>query len=212
MQPGKWFRPPLADEMNKRLAMQPTELKHIFKPECCIDYYGESNGEEVSMRNRNIRFLLSWLCVAVYVEIRSLRTQEDQVLGHRLVTCHFEDGDSLTIEACVGTRQAILVAVVAMHVESGEAIHALELTEAVQRHLACPRDELQELSTFFFVEGADCTPEPLDLRRGSLVVVVFGMVLPIVHVDIREAGNQELKFLFVEYRNELRRDNVMESC
>lgn len=50
-----------------------------------------------------------------------------------------------------------------MNVEPAESIHALELTEAVERYFASTSDELKKLGSLFFVEGADRTPEPLDL-------------------------------------------------
>lgn len=70
----------------------------------------------------------------------------------------------LTIEASVRAWQPILIAIITMNVESAEPIHTLELTEAVERYLTGTCDELQKLSSLFFIERTDCTPEPLDLR------------------------------------------------
>ena len=65
------------------------------------------------------------------------------------------------------TWQAIFVTVVTMDVESIDSIHTLKFLEAVEWHFAGSGDELEQLRTFFFVEGTDCTPEPLNLRGGS---------------------------------------------
>ena len=40
--------------------------------------------------------------------------------------------------------------------------------------------------------------------------MVFGVILPIVHVDIRETRDEKLELLLVEDGNELRWDNIME--
>jgi hypothetical protein len=83
-------------------------------------------------------------------------------------------------------RQTVLAAIITMNVELGKAIHTLKLLEAVEWNLRSSGDELQKLGLFFLVEAADCTPEPLDLWRGLLIVVVFGVVLPVVNVDVGE--------------------------
>lgn len=75
-----------------------------------------------------------------------------------------------------------------MDIEATEAIHALELLEAVERHLTRSRDELQQLGALLLVVGADGSPQPLDLRRGGRVVVVLGVGLPVVDIDVGEAG------------------------
>ena len=48
----------------------------------------------------------------------------------------------LTIEASMRARQSVLVAVIAMDVESTKAIHTLKLAKAVQRHFAGTCNEL----------------------------------------------------------------------
>lgn len=93
----------------------------------------------------------------------------------------------LTVEAGMTTRQTILAAIITMNVKLGKAIHALEFLEAIERHLGSASDELQKLGFLFLVEAAYRAPEPLDLGRGLLVVVVFGVVLPVVDVDIGQS-------------------------
>ena len=116
------------------------------------------------------------------------------------------------VEAGVAGRQLVLARVVAVDVEFGEAIHALELLEAVERNLARTCDELKQLGALFFVEALDCTPEPLNLRRSALLVVVLGGVLPVVDINVRQTRDEQLEFLLVEDRDELRRDNVVEAA
>ena len=41
--------------------------------------------------------------------------------------------------------------------------------------------------------------------------MVLGIVLPVVYVDVREAGYEKLQLLFVEDGNQFCRDDVMES-
>jgi hypothetical protein len=98
----------------------------------------------------------------------------------------------------VTARQTILAAIVTVNVELGKAVHTLKLLEAVEWDLGSAGDELQKLGLFFLVEAADSTPEPLDLWRGLLVVVVFGVVLPVVDVNVGKTRDEKFEFLFVE--------------
>ena len=41
--------------------------------------------------------------------------------------------------------------------------------------------------------------------------MVFGVVLPVIDVDVRQARDEELKFLLVEDGDEFRSDDVMEA-
>ena len=53
-----------------------------------------------------------------------------------------------TIEACMGTRKSIFIAVVFVDVELGNAVHAFEIGEPVEWCLACTCHKLQQLRTF----------------------------------------------------------------
>ncbi len=44
-----------------------------------------------------------------------------------------------------------------------------------------------------------------------MVVMVFGVVLPVVNVDVWQAGDEELQFLLVKDCDELCRDDVVEA-
>ena len=98
-----------------------------------------------------------------------------------------------------------------MDIEPRKAIHTFKLAETVERYLACPCDELKQLGTLFLVKGADCAPEPLNLRGGGLIVVVFGMILPIIDVDIRKTRDKKFELLLIKDGDELRWDNIMET-
>ena len=50
-----------------------------------------------------------------------------------------------------------------MDIESAESVHSFELAKAVERHFGGTSNELEKLGSFFFIEGTDCAPEPLDL-------------------------------------------------
>lgn len=107
--------------------------------------------------------------------------------------------------------EAILVTVVAMDIEAVDPVHALKFLESVEGHFAGSGDELEQFGTLFFVEGADCTPEPLDLRGRSRVVVILRVDLPVVHIDLGQTRNKQLKLLLREDGNEIWRDNFMET-
>jgi len=107
--------------------------------------------------------------------------------------------------------QTILTAVIAVDVELGEAVHALKLLETIERHLTSTGNELKQLGLLFLLERSDSAPEPLDLWRCSCVVVVLGVVLPVIHIDVRQTGNEKFELLFAEDGDELRRDDIVEA-
>ena len=98
-----------------------------------------------------------------------------------------------------------------MNVEFGEPIHTLKLLEAVERDLGGTGNELQELGLLFLVEAANCAPEPLDLRRSLLVVVVIGVALPVVDINVRQTRDEELEFLLVKNGDKFWWDDVVET-
>jgi hypothetical protein len=128
------------------------------------------------------------------------------------VAASSKQNPKLTIEASVTTRQTILAAEITMNVEFGKAVHTLKLLKAVEWNLGSAGDELQKLGLFFLVEAANSTPEPLDLWRSLLVVVVFGVVLPVINVDVGETGDEKFEFLFVEDLNKFGGDDLVEAC
>lgn len=99
-----------------------------------------------------------------------------------------------------------------MDVESVDSIHALELLEAVERHFARPGNELQELGTLFFVKRSHGAPEPLDLSRSGVVILVLGVPLPIVDVDFGKTRDEKLQFLLVEDGDQFGWNDIMETC
>ena len=98
-----------------------------------------------------------------------------------------------------------------MNVEAVYAVHTLEFFEPVERNLAGSRDELKQLRTFLFVKRPDCTPEPLDLLRRGVVIVIFRIGLPVIDINVGETRNEKLKLLFIKDRDELCWDNLMEA-
>lgn len=78
-----------------------------------------------------------------------------------------------------------------MNVEFAKSIHALKLCETIERNFAGTRDKLEQLGTFFLIERPDSTPEPLNLRGRRRVVVILRVVLPVVHIDLRQTRNQQ---------------------
>lgn len=61
--------------------------------------------------------------------------------------------------------QAVGGAVIAVNLKLLDAVHALECSEALQRHFGRACDKLQKLGTVCLVKGAQCTPEPLNLHK-----------------------------------------------
>lgn len=98
-----------------------------------------------------------------------------------------------------------------MDVESTEAVHALKFLEAIERYLAGSGNKLQQFGTLLLVVGSNSSPEPLDLRGRSSVVVILGIALPVVNINFRKTRNQKLQLLLVEDCDEVSRNNVMET-
>jgi len=73
----------------------------------------------------------------------------EDLLAEDLVALVF--GKIKLVEAGVRRWKPILVAVITVDIESTEAIHALQLLEAVERHLAGSSDELQQFGTLLLV-------------------------------------------------------------
>lgn len=73
-----------------------------------------------------------------------------------------------------------------MDVEAVDAVHAFELFKPIERYLASAGDKLQQLGQFFFVKRSNCSPEPLDLWRRRIVVVILRIGFPIVNINVRE--------------------------
>jgi hypothetical protein len=115
------------------------------------------------------------------------------------------------VEASVTARQTILVTIIAMNVEFGKAIHAFKLLETIEGYFTGSSDELKKLGLFFLVKAADGAPEPLDLRRGGLVVVVLGVVFPVVDVNVWKTRDEELEFLLIEDCDEFGGDDFVEA-
>ena len=42
--------------------------------------------------------------------------------------------------------------------------------------------------------------------------MVFCVVLPVVHINIRKARDKEFQLLLIEYGDELLGDNIIETC
>ena len=117
----------------------------------------------------------------------------------------------LTVETRVRAWKAVLVTIVPMDVEPADPVHALKLLEPVERNFTGTGDELQQLGPFFLVKRAHRTPEPLDLRRRGRIVVIFGVHLPVIHVNFRKTRDQQFELLLVEDGDEIGRNDFMES-
>lgn len=95
------------------------------------------------MQSQSTRCQRSWQCKVAVEGTRSCHIREDQVL-QEAVSCDapLPSEKELTVEACMRTGQPIFIAIITVDIESAEAIHALELREAIKRHFAGSGDEL----------------------------------------------------------------------
>ena len=85
--------------------------------------------------------------------------------------------------------------------ETLDALNALQITEAAQRHPRSARGETQNLGSLIPIERLESTPPPDYHRIGAGVPIVICCCAPLVHVDIWCPRNEELELLFVELRS-----------
>jgi hypothetical protein len=64
-------------------------------------------------------------------------------------------GISRTVKAGMRAGQSILIAVILMDIELGDAVHAFKIGEPVEWCFACSRHKLQELGTFLARKSGD---------------------------------------------------------
>ena len=100
------------------------------------------------------------------------------------------DRNKRTVKAGVCGRQAVLISIIAMNIEAVDAVHAFELFKSIERYLASTGDKLQQLGQFFLVKRSDSPPEPLDLWRRRIVVVILSISFPIVNINVWETRDQ----------------------
>jgi len=111
----------------------------------------------------------------------------------------------------MGAWKSVLVAKIFVDAKPSVTVHALKLFEPIEWNFACTSDELQKFGALFLVEGSNSTPEPLNLWRSRVIIVVLGVVLPIIDIDFRHTRNQQFQLAFVKDGNELSRDDIMEA-
>ena len=72
------------------------------------------------------------------------------------------------------------------------SVTALQIAEPGHGKTTGPRGKLQQSGLAFIVESLQPFPEPLDhlVLRG--VVAIVGELFPIVHIDLRNAADQQL--------------------
>ncbi len=115
------------------------------------------------------------------------------------------------IEARVSRRQTVSRAIVTMNLEFLRPVHALECGEALQRHLRASRDELHELGLVSLIERPQSAPEPDNLQRGVLILVVLRVGLEVVDVDGGQPRDEQFELLLVEDGDESTRDDVVKA-
>ena len=80
---------------------------------------------------------------------------------------NIESGDRSSLHNAtlpgMGTGQPVCRAVVPVDLEFLGAVHTLQVSETLQRHLGCARHKLYEPSPVSLVKRPQCSPEPLDL-------------------------------------------------
>eukprot|EP00053_Salpingoeca_punica_P014969 m.136846 g.136846 ORF g.136846 m.136846 type:complete len:650 (+) comp16591_c0_seq3:562-2511(+) len=116
------------------------------------------------------------------------------------------------VEAGVGLRQATRAAAVFLDVELLRPAHAHQLGKAAHWDLARAGDKLHELDALLAVKGAHGPPKPDNLRAARAVArAVLGVGLQVVHVHVRQAGDDHLQLLLVEDGNLLLRNQLVEA-
>lgn len=70
-----------------------------------------------------------------------------------------------TVKAGMRAGQSILIAVILVDVELGDAVHAFKVGKPVEWCFACSGHKLQELGTFLARESGDGTEKEISINR-----------------------------------------------
>ena len=90
-------------------------------------------------------------------------------------------------------------------------ITALQILESIDRNPRCSGGELQKSTLLLGVPCPDDLPEVLDHLVLFLIATVVGVFLPVVHVDVRDAADQQFEFALVEDVDQIGRDEFVET-
>ena len=95
--------------------------------------------------------------------------------------------------------------------KTSRAITTLQVLESIHGDSACACRKLQESAFLFSIPGANDLPEILNYLILLLVAPVVGVLLPIIHVDIRNATDKQFEFPLIENVDQVCRDELIEA-
>lgn len=95
--------------------------------------------------------------------------------------------------------------------ELSGSIASVKLLEAVHGDTGRSGDELQQPGLLFAVKFCHRLPEPLDDLFIRSVLAVLGVGLPVLHIDLGDSSNEELKLAGVKDFNQVLGNDLKES-
>lgn len=95
--------------------------------------------------------------------------------------------------------------------EPSRPVRPLQILEPVDRDSRGTRRELQQPRLLLRIPGAHDLPEVLDHLVLLLVPAVVRVLLPVVHVDVRDTSDQQLEFPLVKHIDQIRGDQLVEA-
>lgn len=110
----------------------------------------------------------------------------------------------------MGCRQAIST-IRLVDIEALRALNALQMSKAFEWDLAGAGDELEQLRLLRLIKRTNGTPPPLHNCIAGTVPMQFRIVLPRIHVNVWQAGDEQFEFLLAKDANKLIRNDVVET-
>ena len=90
-------------------------------------------------------------------------------------------------------------------------VTTLQILEPIDRDPTGSGRELQESRLLLGIPGSDALPEVLDHDVGFRVATVISVFLPVIHVDVCYAADEELEFALVEDVDQVCGDEFVEA-
>ena len=90
-------------------------------------------------------------------------------------------------------------------------VTALQILEPIDRDPTGASRELQQSALLLGIPTPDDLPEVLDHLVRFRVAPVICMLLPVLHVDIRDTANEQFEFAFVKNVDEIRGNKLVEA-
>lgn len=96
--------------------------------------------------------------------------------------------------------------------KSSGPVAPLQILETIDRDSTRSRRKLQQSRLLLSVPRSNDFPEILDNLVLLLVATIVGMLLPVVHIDVRDTADQEFELPFIKDIDKIGRNQFIKPC